>query len=69
MLQLTEKWAPILASQPETGMGYQIATITLHDGRAFGGAVIVGGLITKVGDNPEIPFREDEIAAIVVITS
>ena len=67
MLQLSPKMATILTSQPETGMGYQITRVTLGDGREFDRVVIVGGLITKIGESAEIPFREDEIAAIVVL--
>jgi hypothetical protein len=66
MLALSNKWAPVLVSQPETGMSYQIASILLHDGRRFDGAVIVGGYITKVGESTDIPFKEEEIANIVV---
>jgi hypothetical protein len=47
-------------------MGYQIATVTLRDGRSFTGVRIVGGYITGVGDSPEIPFTEHEIAEIDV---
>jgi hypothetical protein len=66
MLVLSEKWAPYLRSQPETGMGYQIATIYLADGRKFDRTVIVGGYVTKVGDSTVIPFRETEIDRIVI---
>ena len=31
MLALSNKWAPILVSQPETGMSYQIASVSLKD--------------------------------------
>lgn len=66
MLALSNKWAPILASQPETGMGYQMARVFLSDGRRFDRVTIVGGFITKVGESADVPFREDEIANIVV---
>jgi hypothetical protein len=66
MLALSEKWAPILRSQPETGMGYQIASVFLMDGRRFDYVTIVGGYITKVGASSAIPFNEAEIGRIVV---
>lgn len=66
MLPLSNKWAPILVSQPETGMGYQIATVWLIDGRKFDQVLIVGGYITKIQDQEEIPFRDEEIAKIIV---
>jgi hypothetical protein len=66
MLPLSNKWAPILISQPETGMGYQIASVFLMDGRRFDRVEIVGGFITKIGESKEIPFKEAEIERIVV---
>jgi hypothetical protein len=56
----------MLVSQPETGMGYQIATVHLSDGRHYDRAIIVGGYITQVGEETEIPFAESDIARIVV---
>jgi hypothetical protein len=64
VLALSDKWAPALVSQPETGMGYQVATVTLKDGRRFPN--LVGGCITKIGDNPEIPFIESDIESIII---
>jgi hypothetical protein len=66
MLALSNKWAPILASQPETGMGYQIASVFLIDGRKFDHVTIIGGCITKIGSSTDIPFKETEIERIVV---
>jgi hypothetical protein len=66
MLALSHKWAPILLSQPETGMGHQIASVFLLDGRRFDHVTIVGGYITKIGASSAIPFNEAEIERIVV---
>jgi len=66
MLQLSDKWAPRLLAQPETGMGYQIASVILRDGKRFDQVMIVGGFITQVGDNKEIPFKEEQIVDIRV---
>ena len=66
MLALSNKWAPILVSHPETGMGYQIASVFLMDGRKFDHVSIVGGFITKIGNSADIPFKEEEIEKIVV---
>ena len=64
MLRLSDKWAPILGSQPETGMGYQVVSVRLKDGRQFDDVRVVGGVVTKVGGAAEIPFRDDEIQLI-----
>jgi hypothetical protein len=66
LLALSNKWVPVLASQPETGMGYQIASVFLADGRRFECVTIVGGYITKIGDDSVIPFNEKEIVRITV---
>jgi hypothetical protein len=66
MLVLSDRWGPILTDQPETGMGYQIATILLKDGRRFSKSLIVEGRITKISDDPHIPFKEEDIAEIIV---
>jgi len=66
MLSLSNKWAPVLVAQPETGMSYQIASVVLRDGRRFDHTMIVGGIITEIAGSTEIPFTEDEIVEIRV---
>jgi hypothetical protein len=66
MLELSEQWAPFLTSQPETGMGFQIVTILLHDGREFEDVVIDSGHITRIGYSRNIPFVEADIQKITV---
>lgn len=66
MLQLSKKWAEYLISQPETGMGYQIALITLLNGKHYDEVIIDSGFIIRIGDNTEIPFKEEDIAKIAV---
>jgi len=66
VLELSEKWAPVLATQPETGMGFQIVSVFLNDGRHFDRVTVVGGIITQVNGESEIPFTENEISDIRV---
>jgi hypothetical protein len=66
MLQLSEKWAPLLLSPSETGMGYQIASVFLRDGTAATGVKIVGGTITDIQGNRDIPFKEEDIVDIQI---
>jgi hypothetical protein len=66
MLALSDKWAPLLISQPETGMNYQIASVFLKDGKRFDQVLISGGYIIRVGESTTVPFREEDIARIVV---
>ncbi|MGH2644691.1 MAG: hypothetical protein ACRDE2_12130 [Chitinophagaceae bacterium] len=66
MLKLSNKWSKILISQLETGMGYQVASIILKDGKRYDQAVIVGGVITKIHNMASIPFKEEDIKEILV---
>ncbi len=67
MITLNKKWSEYLKSQPETGMGYQIARVVLDDGRAFDRVLILGDQIHEVDDSTTIPFSEnDKIVAIKV---
>jgi hypothetical protein len=65
-IHLSNKWASYLVSQPEAGMGYQIASIVLKDGTKFEKVVVVGGYIGSVEGFSEIPFKEEDIAEIIV---
>jgi hypothetical protein len=65
-LQLPEKWARRLISQPETGMGYQTASVTLRDGSIIEDVLIVGGAITEVRGHDSIPFSTEDISDITV---
>ncbi len=66
MLALSNKWAPILVSQPETGMNYQITSVVLKNGLKFDYVIITGGYITKIGESNHIPFNEEDIDKIIV---
>ena len=66
MLQLSNRWGPILVAQPETGAGYQVASIILMNGSRYDQAVIEGGYVTRIRGFTEIPFSEDQISNIVV---
>lgn len=62
MLRLSKKWAPALLVQPETGMGYQMATVVLKDGRRYKRVTIIEGAHTEVSGESSVPFEEGEIA-------
>ena len=66
MIKLSPKWAKVLVSQPESGMGYQIATVFLNDGRHFEKSMIVGGTIASVNGDPNVCFEDCDIEKIVV---
>jgi len=66
MITLSASWAPKLLAHGETGMGYQIASIILKDGRRFDQVVIVGGYLTQIKGINDVPFFEEEIEDIIV---
>jgi len=47
-------------------MGYQVASVLLKDGSRYDQALIESGFITKIRGRKDIPFREEDIAEIVV---
>ena len=58
MLPLSGKWASKLAAEPETGMGYQIASILLKDGKRFDQVVIVGEKLRRSEELKASHFRK-----------
>jgi uncharacterized lipoprotein YajG len=66
MIELSPKWAIELASKPETGMGYQVVSIVLKDGRKVDQVAVVEGRITEIRGRQDIPFTKDQIAQIGV---
>jgi hypothetical protein len=65
-LKLSSRWVNYLKSQPETGMGYQIVSVILKDGRRFDQAAIILPYIGGVRGFDDIPFKEEEIDQIIV---
>jgi hypothetical protein len=65
-ITLSAKWASELVSKPETGMGYQVVSVVLKDGRRFDQVAVVEGRIAKVRGHKDIPFTEDQLAQIIV---
>ena len=66
MIKLSKKWVDVLAAVPETGMGYQIATVILRDGRRFDQVAIVEGCISEIRKVEGVPFDENQIVEIIV---
>ena len=68
-IPLSKYWATYLSSLPETGIGYQVVSVFLTDGRKIQQVVIVSGHITRARGYKEVPFGpfgESEITAIQV---
>jgi hypothetical protein len=67
MKELPKSWSDRLVKQPESGMGYQIVTVTLRDGRKFEAAVTESHILGSVRGCTDIPFDVEEIVGIEVI--
>ena len=50
----------------ETGMGYQIVSVKLKDGRNFDQVVASEGCFIQVRGYNAIPFKSDEVASVRV---
>ena len=66
MIELSAKWTAKLASEPETGMGYQVISVIFRDGRRFDQVVVVEGKITEIRGLSDIPFTENQINQIIL---
>jgi hypothetical protein len=66
ILVLGDRWAEVLTSQPETGIGYQIVSIRLKDGRRIDNVTVAGGIISRLPETVPDWFSDEEIENIVV---
>jgi hypothetical protein len=66
VLRLSERWREFLLSQPETGMGYQIVSVVLRNGRRYDCVVVVDGCIAEIRGDQEIPFGVGDIEEMIV---
>lgn len=66
MINLPKKFALELIYKPETGIGYQIATVKLIDGKEFKQVVLIDGQITQIRGLKDIPFSEEQIAEVIL---
>jgi len=55
-----------LKQAAETGVGYQIVSVELKDGRRFDQAVVSEGCIIEIRGYSEIPFSPAEVARVSV---
>jgi hypothetical protein len=56
-----------LRQHKETGLGYQVVSVQLKDGRSFDQVVVSEGCVIAVrGYADEVPFRLDEVATVKV---
>jgi len=66
MINVPRRFADELRMKPETGMGYQIVSVILADGRRFDRVILVEGRITEIKGVLGIPFSSGDILEIIV---
>lgn len=66
MISLSEKWIRKLAAEPEAGMGYQIVSLVLNDGRHFDPVLVIEGRIAQISGRTDIPFTEEQVVELKV---
>lgn len=66
LFPIPEKCLDQLKRGPETGIGYQIISVELKDGRHFDQVVASEGCIIEVRGHKEIPFTPEEVATVSV---
>ncbi len=55
-----------LKGAKETGIGYQVVSVELKDGRSFDQVVTSEGCIIEVRGYKEIPFASDDVASVSI---
>jgi hypothetical protein len=63
---LSDRWAEVLNSLPETCMDYHIVAIRLKDFRRLDDVTVVGGTISRLTVNVPEWFSDEEIEDILV---
>jgi hypothetical protein len=66
LFPVPEKCLDHLNNGAETGIGYKVVSLRLHDGRFFDQVLVSEGCIIEVRGHHEIPFAADDVAEINV---
>jgi hypothetical protein len=66
LIPIPRELAEHLKRQSETGMGYQVVSVTLKNGQHFDQVVASEGFIIQVRGHKDVPFAPDEVAAVDV---
>jgi hypothetical protein len=66
MIDLPLRFISELRVKPETGMGYQIVSVVLVDGRRFDKVVVIEGRISPVKVISTIPFSTEDIRDFIL---
>ena len=59
-------FAEQLKQAEQTGLGYQVVSVTLKDGRTFDQVAASEGCFIEVRGHQDIPFSSEEVVAVKV---
>lgn len=66
LVPIPGSFVDLLKGAGETGMGYQVVSVQLRDGRTFDQVVTSECCIIEVRGHKEIPFAPEDVAAVNV---
>ena len=66
LVPIPTRFVNYLKRAPETGIGYQVISVVLKDGRSFDQVITSEGCIIEVRGYKEIPFAPDDVASVSV---
>jgi len=66
LVPISSEFVEQLKRATETGIGYQVVSVELKDGRTFDQVVTSEGCIIEVRGYKEIPFTPDDVASVSV---
>jgi hypothetical protein len=66
LVPIPSRFVDYLKRAEETGIGYQVVSVELKDGRSFDQVATSEGCIIEVRGYEEIPFATDDVASVKV---
>jgi hypothetical protein len=69
LVTIPNEWVDHLRRQGETGLGYQIVSVNLRDGRRFDQVVASEDCVIQVLGFSDVPFKQDEVASASVLVN
>ena len=66
LVAIPNAFVETLKRASETGIGYQVISVELRDGRCFDQVVTSEGCIIEVRGYKEIPFASEDVASVRV---
>jgi hypothetical protein len=66
LIPIPREYAEGLRRHGETGMGYQIVSVTLKNGKHFDQVVTSEGYVIQVRGHKDVPFTSDDVASVDV---